>query len=108
MNELLALFKLNKIEDIPYINGRIATEKDFEEGKAVFYLPQDSPVNTSKPTKLKIPFFAHLTKKGFFGTKKIPILVVQAEETVSGVTLGYLDKRYNKGIAMLNEVEPSP
>lgn len=68
-------------------------------------MPQDSVANTSKAVKLQIPFFAYLKERGLFGNKKVLVIVVQAENTVSGIIIGYLDKKGKKGVANLNEIE---
>jgi hypothetical protein len=95
----------NNLRKIKYIKDRIATKEDFEKGIAVFYLPQDEPKNKSLPVKLGIPFFAFLNRKWLFGKRKFPIIVIQAEETINGVIIGYLDKKGNKGICGLQEIE---
>ena len=104
-NELLNKFNIKNLKEVPFINGRIATKKDFEGGKAVFYLQQDSSKNKSSSVKLGIPFFAYYNKKSLFGKKEIPIIVVQAERTVDRVVVGYIDKNMNKGVCKLEEIE---
>ena len=105
MKKLLKYFRINSLDDIDYIKGRVANEKDFKEGKAIFYLSQDTQVNKSVPIKIGVPFFAYLNKKSFFGKKKILVIIVQAEKTVQGSVLGYLDMKKKKGVCTLEEIE---
>ncbi len=105
MNKKKVELDIKNLKGIATIKNRIATKEDFERGLAVFYLPQDTPENKSTPVKFGIPFFAYLNKRRIFGKKKILIIVIQAEKTINGVVIGYLDKKHNKGICSLEEIE---
>ena len=91
---LLKKFKIKSLKEVPYIRGRIAKEKDMQDGKAIFYLPEKG---ITKPAKLNIPCFAYQKKK--------PIIIFQAEETTQGIVLGvrYVDN--STGVCMLSDVK---
>ena len=76
--------------DLPkdgYIAGRVATTEDVKAGNAAFAAVGKNGERLSTPIPLKIPQYAwHVeADKGV----KTPIIVIQAEDTPAGKTIGY-------------------
>jgi hypothetical protein len=90
-----------EIEDwktVPHISGRVATEQDVKDGRAVFYVPSGS-----EPYETELPLFALQTEEN--SKKKIPCIAIQIENTPEGTAVGvrYIDG--GNGVGMANEFE---
>lgn len=86
--------------NVPVMIGRVAEEQDVKEGRATFYL-QDA-VEFAKPKSLFLPRCAWLSSES---TGRIPIVIVQAEETEQKTYVGYRDLVGGNGLCTLDEVE---
>ncbi len=81
---------------VPYLSGRPATEADVEEGRAVFYVEGDTT-----PADLPLPCCAfQLLEDG----SEEAVVIIQAEETAHGVTLGVRPLSGGNAVCMLEEV----
>ena len=85
-------------KQVPVISGRVATENDVEEGRAVFYVPSGS-----EPYETDLPLFALQAEEG--ANKKIPCVVIQIEITPEGTTVGVRYVEGGNGVGMANEFE---
>ncbi len=85
-------------KSVPYISGRVATENDVQEGRAVFYIPLGS-----EPYETELPLFALQLEEG--SSEKIPCIAIQIENTSEGTTVGvrYLDG--GNGVGMADDFE---
>lgn len=76
--------------DLPkdgYITGRVATAEDVKAGNAAFAAVGKNGERLSTPIPLKIPQYAwHVEADRGVQT---PIIVIQAEDTPAGKTIGY-------------------
>ena len=66
-----------------YIAGKVASKEDVAAGRAVFVAEKDG-VQIGKPAKILIPQYAWHRD----GTKKTPVVVIQAEDIGSQRILG--------------------
>lgn len=83
---------------LPHVVGRVATEDDVKNGKAVFYIPEGSI-----PCEAILPTCAIQINEE--SKERIPAVVIQAEQVGDMVHLGlrYLDG--GNGICELSEAE---
>jgi hypothetical protein len=92
--------------DLPkdgYIVGRTATQVDVKAGNAAFAAVGKNGEQLSTPVSLEIPQYAVRVEAG--NGKEIPIIVIQAEETPAGKTIGYRMLGSSAlGVCMLAEV----
>jgi hypothetical protein len=74
--------------DLPssgFIVGRTATIGDVKAGNAAFAAIGKNGEHLSKPVSMDIPQYAlHIE-----GNKQAPVIVIQAEDTPAGKTIGY-------------------
>jgi len=90
--------EIDEWRDIPFISGRVATEQDVKDGRAVFYIPSGS-----EPYETELPLFAlHIDKDN---GNKTPCIAIQIETTSEGTAVGvrYIDG--GNGVGMANEFE---
>ena len=92
--------------DLPgrgFVAGRVATIGDVKSGNAAFAAVGKSGQALSTPTALDIPQYAlHIDATNGVAT---PVIVIQAEKTPGGVTIGY--RRVNGsglGVCPIGEV----
>ena len=83
---------------VPVISGRVATEKDVQEGRAVFYIPSGS-----EPYETGLPLFALQSEEGT--NKKSPCVVIQIELTPEGTAVGVRYLEGGNGVGMANEFD---
>ena len=84
--------------DTPCISGRVATEHDVREGRAVFYVS-----GPSHAANLPLPHCALLHDDDHHIT---PVILIQAEDRDDGeVLVGYRPLVGGNGICLLSELE---
>jgi hypothetical protein len=74
--------------DLPnhgYVSGRTSTVADVKAGNAAFAALGKNGEGLSTPLQMKIPQYALHLDKGV----EVPIIVIQAENTPDGETIGY-------------------
>ena len=83
---------------VPFTSGKPASEKDVEEGRAVFHIP-----NGSEPYETELPLFAIQIDSE--NNTRVPCVVIQIENCSEGTAVGvrYLDG--GNGVGMANEFE---
>lgn len=92
---------MHQWKDTPCISGRLATEQDIKEGKAVFYLDGDR--SELKPIQISLPACAiwHDSES----KKATPVILVQAEETPKVKAIGFRFLSGGNGVCTLAELE---
>jgi hypothetical protein len=90
--------ELKNWKNVPFTCGRPATEKDVEEGRAVFHIPSGS-----EPYETELPLFAIQIDSE--KNTRTPCIVIQIENCSEGTAVGvrYLDG--GNGVGMANEFE---
>ena len=78
-----------------YIAGRLATEADLKRGNAIFLSLVDGKPNGA-PSTISVPQYAFLVQED---GKRLPVVVVQAEETEDGTLLGMRDAKGREHVA---------
>ncbi|MEO3429256.1 hypothetical protein AAFN88_10395 [Pelagibius sp. CAU 1746] len=94
--DLWGKIDVTKWQSLPHIAGRAATEKDVQDGRAVFVVPSGS-----KPVNIGLPFWAlQISDRN----EKTPVIAIQAEEVDGEVIVGirYLDG--GNGVCTLSEL----
>ena len=84
-----------------FIKGRPATEQDVREGNAIFYLK----VHGAEPgiaVQVPIPQFAYWTNET---GEKIPVVVIQAEESDGDILYGFRDAEGTDHIGTRSDLE---
>jgi hypothetical protein len=82
----------------PCVHGRVASENDVREGRAVFYV--DGP---SQAAQVPLPRCALLREEG---GSILPVILIQAEARYDGeVLVGYRPLRGGNGICTLRELD---
>ena len=71
--------------DVPHMKGRVATEADVKEGRAVFFLANVDEVHAS-PANLELPALALLHSAEL--EQQTPVVVIQAERSSAQCTVG--------------------
>ncbi len=92
---------MNNWQKTPFIKGRIATERDVKEGRAIFYI--NAKEKNHIPLNVTIPSLAyHNDQKNGVKTK---VIVIQAEQTSEQKVAGirYLDG--SEGACLMEELE---
>lgn len=88
---------IKKWRDTPHVEGRAATDRDVEEGRAVFAVG-------GEPVELDLPSCAIVQEEGV--GEPTPVILIQAERLDDGtVALGYRIVDGGAGIATLDDVE---
>lgn len=91
---------INQWKTVPSISGRLATEVDVKEGRAVFYLDNAEEIG-AEPMSMILPGCAILkTEK-----EPVPVVVIQAEKVEAQKYIGYRDLFGGNGICTLDELE---
>jgi hypothetical protein len=90
----------------PCIRGRVATETDVKDGKAIFYFDL-SKGQESSPFDLALPCCSILHGEN---EREIPVIVIQAETSISNANqvknfAGYRLVAGGTGICLLHELE---
>ena len=100
MDTLWARVEETEWASVPHVSGRPATETDIAQGRAVFFVPGES-----EPADLMVPCCAiqHLESG-----ESEPVVIIQAEQTPSGVLVGVRPLSGGNGVCMLSEVELLP
>lgn len=81
----------------PHVEGRTATDRDVEEGRAVFAVG-------GEPVELDLPKCAIVQEEGV--GEETPVILIQAERLDDGtIAVGYRLVDGGNGIATLDEVE---
>jgi hypothetical protein len=83
-----------------YISGRLAGPDDVDRGDAVFYCRVDDS-SVGEPDTIEIPQYAYLLEDS---GRRIPVVVVQAEISDRGQTLGLRDALGQEYVATKPEV----
>lgn len=93
-------FEMQTWRDLPHVSGRLGTEADVQEGRAVFFLAGcDEP---AIPHDMPLPACAiHHDEAG----ESLPVVVIQAERSGDRVIVGFRYPPGGNGIATLNELE---
>jgi hypothetical protein len=92
---------MHKWKDTPCISGRLATEQDIKDGKAVFYISGDR--SELKPLDISLPACAiwHDAQS----KKDTPVILIQAEETPKLKAVGFRFLSGGNGACTLAELE---
>lgn len=88
---------------VPHIAGRLATERDVKDGRAVFYLDDPNGIGAESYVQCELPFPAILTDEESEDTT--PVIVVQAEKVKDRVYMGYRLLDGGNGMCLLAELE---
>lgn len=89
--------ELKKWRDTPHVEGRAATDRDVNEGRAVFAVG-------GEPVELDLPSCAIVQEEGV--GEPTAVILIQAERLDDGtVAVGYRMVDGGAGIATLDEVE---
>lgn len=89
--------ELDDWKNVQCISGRVATEQDVKDGRAVFY------TNVSEPYEIELPLFALQIEEG--SDKKKPCVVIQIEKTPKGTAVGVRYIQGGNGVGMSHEFE---
>src|SRR5688500_547191 len=103
MSDLWGPVDLSAWREVPSVSGRLATETDVAEGRAVFYIEASGDVRPS-PYDHSLPSCVIVRAEG--SDLEVPAIAIQAE-TLNGQTIavGYRFLNGGNGIAMLPEIE---
>ena len=82
------------------MSGRLASEKDVKEGRAVFYLSRKGGTE-AEPLKLKLPVCAIHTDQET--KKETPVILVQAERADGKEIIGYRPLDGGNGVGLKSE-----
>jgi hypothetical protein len=85
-------------KNVPVTQGRVATENDVQQGRAVFYV-----ATGSTPIIMELPVAAILKEDN--NSKGIPVIVIQAEQIGEQETVGYRLVAGGNGVCTLRELE---
>jgi hypothetical protein len=96
MSQLWGAIPLAEWSNVPYVSGRIATEQDVEQGRAVFYFD-----GKSTPVDMELP--CRGVQKLVDGIEQL-VVVIQAELTESGMLYGVRPIEGGNGICLAHEV----
>jgi hypothetical protein len=102
MNNLWGLIDLKKWKSTPCINGVIATEKDIQNGKAVF---QIGSADNVEPYDLDLPKCGILYEEDNNHETQTPIIIIQAENADGTIYIGYRNIEGGNGVCSGSEVE---
>ena len=91
--------------ETPHLSGRLATETDVREGRAVFYQQAQDIVVEPYALDLPCPGILHEEDSEL---EPRPVIVIQAETSAHLVIVGYRFLAGGNGIATLPEVEMLP
>jgi len=94
-------FDVQAWRDLPHLAGRLATETDVQDDRAVFY--QAGGGVPARPHEIAVPVCAvlHDADTG----ESVPVVIIQAEYAETKVVVGYRLPRGGNGIATLPEME---
>ena len=92
---------MQKWKDTPCVSGRLATEQDVKEGRAVFYISGDR--SELKPIKISLPACA--IHHDLQSKKATPVILIQAEETPKVKAIGFRFLSGGNGVCTLAELE---
>jgi len=96
MNDLWGPIAPEEWRTVPCTAGRVATESDVKAGRAVFYIQGES-----SPASLELPCCAvQVLESGI----EQPVVVVQAEQSASGIVFGVRPLDGGNGVCMEGEV----
>lgn len=90
--------EIEEWKNIPFISGRVATEQDIKEERAVFYIPTGS-----ESYEIELPLFA--LKVDEDNVAKTPCIVIQMEKISEGVAVGFRYLDGGNGVGMAKEFE---
>ena len=90
---------MSQWEAVPAISGRLASELDVKEGRAIFCL-ENSKDGRAQPMPLPLPRCAILKKEDGW----MPIVIVQAERTDDKSYIGYRDLTGGNGVCTIEDV----
>lgn len=90
--------EIEEWKEVPFMSGRVATEEDVKEGRAVFYLPSGS-----ESYEIELPLFALQIEEDT--NEKIPCVVIQIEITSEGTAVGVRYIEGGNGVGMASEFE---
>jgi hypothetical protein len=83
--------------EVPFLSGRLATEQDVVEGRAVFYTSNGGTVSD-----LEIPFCALMNSdRG----DAVPVIAIQAEQAGDQIIVGVRFIHGGNGICTLPELQ---
>lgn len=85
-------------KEVPSISGRSATQKDVEEGRAVFHIPTGS-----EPYDTELPLFAIQIDSE--NNSRVPCIAIQIENYSEGTAVGVRYFNGGNGVGMANEFE---
>lgn len=90
--------KPDEWQTVDFISGKVATEIDVEEGRAVFHIPTGS-----EPYQIKLPQLANFNDEESNSVREV--VVIQAEIVNGTIYIGYRDFNSGNGICTLAEIE---
>lgn len=91
---------LPKLSTVSFTSGRAASELDVKAGKAVFVL-KDGETPIGRAMNIKLPQYAYFLDNG----KKIPVVVIQAEEARGQRMMGGIDSSGTPVAGFLTDFE---
>jgi len=100
-NNLWGPIDAQKWEATPCVVGRLASEQDVKEGKAVFYISGD--LSGVKPIGISLPACALYHEVA--SKEATPVILIQAEETPKAQTIGFRFISGGNGVCTLAELE---
>lgn len=96
MSQLWGAIPLAEWSRVPYVSGRVATEQDVAEGRAVFYVE-----GNSRPVEMELP--CRGVQRVVDGIEQL-VVIIQAEHTDSGMLYGVRPIEGGNGICLAHEV----
>jgi hypothetical protein len=103
MRGLWDSFSVEEWQTLPAISGTLATEKDVNSGRAVFYLEDPNEIGAEPYNRLEMPHCAILLD-GDTG-KETPVVIIQAEKAEELTYIGYRFLSGGNGVCLLPELE---
>lgn len=102
VDNLFPPIDLKKWKVIPIIRGRIASEKDVAEGRAVFHVNPKGKKHTHH--QIHLPFLAYAPEAG--SKERVKVVAIQVEDVEgSGIVVGVKYVKGGCGVFLLNELE---
>jgi hypothetical protein len=90
-------------QSVPHISGRVASEDDVEQGRAVFYLGNPDEIGAHSYDQISLPHCATLADE--VSGERIPVLVIQVEKAEDRIYVGYRFLGGGNGVCLLSELE---
>jgi hypothetical protein len=98
MDLLWGAVDVERWQEIACLRGRVATEQNVKDGRAVFYLMGDEPI---VHVDIGLPHCSILSEDG----QRIPVIIIQSERIGDKHAFGYRPLSGGNGVCLPSEVE---